>query len=188
MFKMSKLLHQGGCCGGHDDPNHVHGSCGGGCSGCGCGGHNGLPESEKNPLEVHITPKEEEFLQKLAQTPFLPVAQYLLTSKESEHITNAALSPVFLETGKETVAEIKAVGHVLLDLEERSIISLDFDSPLEGTDESVFYDSDSFALLKETVEEGKAKEEFIFHAPSIQFGSVCLTALGDLIIDQLDFL
>lgn len=178
-----------GCCGGSEEG---HGGCCGSSVSQGCGPcsacDNGLPPSDKNPLEVYISTEEEAFLGKLAQCPFLPVAQYLLTSSQSEHLTNLALSPVFLETGKETLDEIKGVGEIMLDLEERSIISLDFDAPLEGTDESLFYESFSFGLLKETVEEGRAREDFLFDAPTIVFGSVCLTALGDVIVDHLEFM
>lgn len=174
------------CCGG---ANHAEGasSCGSGCCGGSCGGAS-MPQNGENPLEVHINPSEESFLQKLAQCPFLPVAQYLLTSSQDDELGNMALSPVFLETGAESLEEIKALGDVMLSLEERSIISLDFDSPLQGTDETLFYKSSSFALLEKTVEEGKAQEDFLFDAPTIIFGSVCLTALGDLVVDQLDFL
>lgn len=173
------------CCGG---ANHADGASS--CGGCGgsCGCSSGLPDNTENPLEVHISPNEERFLQKLAQCPFLPVAQYLLTSSQDDELGNMALSPVFLETGTETLDEIKAVGEVILGLEDRSIISLDFDAPLQGTDETLFYKSSSFALLEQTVEEGKAREDFLFDAPTIIFGSVCLTALGDLIVDQLDFI
>lgn len=179
MAKIEYLYHHEGCCGG---------SCS--SSGSGCGGCSGadLPPSDKNPLEVHISPEEEQFLKKLAQSPFLPIVQYVMTSSKSEHLTNMALSPVFLETGSESLDEIKALGDIILDLEERSIISLDFDTPLEGTDESIYYNSVSFQLLKDAIEDGKKQTEFLFDAPSIVFGSVCFTALGDLIIDQLEFL
>lgn len=169
-----------------------HNCCGGGCheggtsdcSSCSCG----LPTSDENPLEVHISPEEEQFLQKLAQCPFLPVAQFLLQSSQSDHLNNMALSPVFLETGTESLDEIHQLKNVLLALEDRNIISLDFDAPLQGTDEALFYNSTSFALLNQTVEEGKGQEGFLFDSTNIEFGSVCLTALGDLVVEQLDFL
>ncbi len=168
----------GGCCGGHDKGESHHGC--GGCGG-GCGGN-------ADPLQVHITPEEEKILEKLAQCPFLPVAQFLLKSSQSDHLTNLALSPVYLETGKETLPQIKEIGQILLDLEEKDLISLDFNSPLEGSDPRLFQDSDAYHLLEKTVEEGKATGEFLFDAPEIEFGSLCLTALGDLVIEQLDFI
>lgn len=170
----------GGCCGG--DSSHQHSPC----SSCSC--HNALPNSDTNPLHVEISPEEEIFLQKLAQCPFLPMVQYIVTSSKSHDLNNVALSPVFLETGKETLDEIKALGNILLDLEEKDIISIDFDTPLPGTNEDLFSQSDSFALLKETVDAGTSNPDFLFDTPTIEFGSVCLTPLGDLVVDQLDFL
>lgn len=174
----------GGCCGGHDHgDHHHHEEHSGGCGGChGCG------SQASGPVEVHISPEEEQFLQKLAQCPFLPVAEFLLKSSKSDHLTNMALSPVYLETGKETLPQIKAIGQVLLSLEEKELISLDYDSPLEGCDQRLFTNSDAFHLLEQTVEEGKASGEFLFDAPVVEFGSICLTAVGDLVIEQLDFI
>lgn len=171
----------GGCCGGDN-----HGTSHSGCGGGGCGGGEGCCSSNSGPLEVHISPEEEQFLQKLAQCPFLPVAQFLLKSSQSDHLCNMALAPVYLETGKETLPEIKALGQVLLDLEDKNIISIDYDSPLEGCDQSLFTNSDAFHLLEQTVAEGKETGEFLFDAPAIDFGSLCLTAVGDLVIEQLD--
>lgn len=168
------------CCGGgcHTEENSP-------CSSCAC---HSLPESQKNPIEVKISTEEEAFLQKLSQCPFLPVAEYITTSSKSHHLRNVALSPVFLETGKETVPDLNTLGDIILDLEERDIISLDFDTPLDGTDESLFTNSHSFQLLQDTVKEGMNREDFLFDQTHIEYGSVCLTALGEIIIEQLRYL
>lgn len=165
-----------GCCGGANHDQET------GC--CGCSG--GMPQ-ENSPLELRISPPEEAFLSKLAQCPFLPVAEFFISSSKTDDFTNLALSPVFLETGEETLEEIKIIGQILLGLEEKNIISLDFDSPLEGSDPNLFYNSHAFALLKKTVEEGNVNEGFLFDTPTIELGSVCLTAIGDLVVEQLDF-
>lgn len=175
----------GGCCGGHDTEERQGGGCCGSTAGsggcCGGGGHS-------EPQQVHISPEEEAFLEKLAQCPFLPVAQFLLKSSKSDHLTNLALSPVFLETGKESLPQIKEIGQVILGLEDKDLVSLDYDTPLEGSDPRLFQESTAYALLQQTVEEGKASGEFLFDAPEIEYGSLCLTAMGELVIEQLDFI
>lgn len=184
---MNTTEESGGCgCGG--------GGCGGNCS-CASGGECGsgccgsaLPAESKNPLEVEITDGEAMFLEKLAQCPFLPVAEFVVRNSESDDIGSLALSPVFLETGRETLDEIKEIGQIILGLEQKDIISLDFECALDGTDENLFFQSDAYHLLEKTVEEGKGEENFIFDHAAIEFGSVCLTAVGDLVVDQLDFL
>lgn len=169
---------------------------------CGCGCHQStesnqspcnsccqsLPEDSKNPLHVEISPSEEILLKKLAQCPFLPMAHYLLTSTQSHHLKNIALSHVFLESGEETIPQIKETAQTLLELEERDIVSMDFDTPLEGTEEGLFTNSLSYKLLLDTIKDGASREDFIFDQSEIQFGSVCLTALGDIIVDQLEYL
>lgn len=169
-----------GCCGGSK-----HGADGG----CGCGGGCGgaVPPSDNNPLQVTIHPLEEAFLAKLAQTPFLPVAQFVLHSQNPTQDPHMSLEPVYLETGKETLEEVKKIGEVMLSLADKNIISLDYDRPLEGSDPNLFQASEAFAMLQKTVEEGKTEENFPYEPPVIFPGSVCLTALGDLVIEQLDF-
>lgn len=172
------------CCGGgcHANQNHQASGCGG-CGG-GCGG---ASTGSNSPLEVQISEKEEAFFQKLAQSPFLPVAKFLMKSVQPEELGDLELAPVFLESGAETLEEIKFRGHTLLQLEHKSLISIDYDSPLEGSDRNLYHNSDAFAQLQKTVNEGKSSGEFLFDGPSVILGSICLTALGDLVLEQLDF-
>lgn len=76
-----------------------------GCSGCsGCGG------------SLTLTEAEREFLRTLAETPFLPVAR-----KASEE------TPVYLEAGENNR---EFYGKVLLSLERKGLVSLDYDIPM----------------------------------------------------------
>lgn len=169
------------CCGGS---SHSSGGCGG-CGG-GCGG-GAVPQNSENPLEVHISPAEEAFLAKLSQCPFLPVVQMVLRSNIPETQPHMSLEPVFLETGDEALEQVKLTGQTLLMLEDKNIISLDYTCPLEGSDYSLFQNSAAFALLVDTIEQGKSDPDFPYSPPEIVEGSVCLTAIGELVIDQLDF-
>ncbi|MFI3253240.1 MAG: hypothetical protein R3Y63_02705 [Eubacteriales bacterium] len=169
-----------GCGGGCSSHNS------GGCGGCGshgaggCGGGSGIPDSD-NPLEVMITPQEEIFLQKLSQCPFLPVAQFLLRAKDPNEQGHMSLEPVFVETGDEDFSEIKRQAEVILILAQKNIVSVDFDAPLEGSDYSIF--NNSFQTLSNAVAD--SQEEF--YPPEMVCGSVCLTAVGDIVVEQLDF-
>ncbi len=161
----------GGC--GTHGPSGCGGSCGGGCGG-------GIPQSS-NPLEVTISPPEEAFLQKLAQCPFLPVARFLFRAKNPEAQEHMSLEPVFLETGEEDFPLIKGNAHVILSLLQKNIVSVDYDSPLEGSDPAVY--TKALGILQDAVSQNG--EEFL--PPELVQGSVCLTAVGDLVIEQLDF-
>ena len=91
---------------------HCSGSCGG-CGGCsGCGG------------AMELTRGEIEMLLKLGQIPFLPVARKMGDE-----------NPVYLEDTEQTVEEY---GLILLCLEKRGLISLDYDKPLKSFDDAAY--------------------------------------------------
>ena len=102
---------------------HCGGSCGG-CSGCsGCGG------------AMELTRGEIDMLLKLGQIPFLPVARRMGDE-----------NPVYLEDAERSVEEY---GLILLCLEKRGLISLDYDKPLKSFDDAAYADypiRGSFAL------------------------------------------
>ena len=91
---------------------HCSGNCGG-CSGCsGCGG------------AMELTRGEIDMLLKLGQIPFLPVARKMGDE-----------NPVYLEDAEYTVEEY---GLILLCLEKRGLISLDYDKPLKSFDDGAY--------------------------------------------------
>ena len=89
------------------------GNCGGDCGSCsGCGG------------TLVLTEGEIEMLRTLAQIPFLPVAR---------RMEDAA--PVYLEDDNHTQEEYSLI---LQCLEKKDLISLDFDKPLKGFDDTAY--------------------------------------------------
>lgn len=72
--------------------------------------------------ELVLTKKEIDFLNILGQIPFLPVARKL-----------GDLTPVYLEDG-----EREEMSLLLQCLEKKGLISLDFEKPLRGFDESAY--------------------------------------------------
>ena len=86
------------------------GSCCGNCGGCGGA--------------MELSGGEIRMLLKLAQIPFLPVAR-----KMSDDI------PVYLEDTEETGGDYSLI---LQCLEKRGLISIDYDQPLAGFDDSAY--------------------------------------------------
>lgn len=109
------------------------GNCGGNCASCG------------NSLE--LTAAEIAVLQKLAQIPFLPIA------RRADDMV-----PVYLEDEDHSREEYSLI---LQCLEVKGLISLDFDKPLKGFDDSAY------------------------GAYPIR-GSMALTARGQTVLDLLD--
>ena len=88
-------------------------SCGGNCSGCsGCGG------------SLELTRKEMDFLRLLGQVAFLPVAR----KQEDDQ-------PVYLEDGVERQEENALI---LLLLERKGLVSLDYDRPLKNGNGEIY--------------------------------------------------
>ena len=86
-------------------------ACNGNCASCsGCA------------RELVLTQKEIEFLNTLGQIPFLPVARKM-----------GDLTPVYLEEGDQEEMSL-----LLQCLEKKGLISLDFDKPLRGFDETAY--------------------------------------------------
>ena len=87
------------------------GCCNGNCGSCsGCA------------RELVLTEKEIDFLNTLGQYAFLPVAR-----------TMGDLTPVYLEDG-----EPEEMSLLLQCLEKKGLISLDYDKPLTGFDETAY--------------------------------------------------
>ena len=86
-------------------------SCNGNCSACsGCA------------RDLVLTEMEIDFLKTLGQYAFLPVARTL-----------GDLTPVYLEDG-----DREAMSLLLQILEKKGLISLDYDKPLGGFDETAY--------------------------------------------------
>ena len=86
-------------------------ACNGNCENCsGCA------------RELVLSRKEMDFLNTLAQYAFLPVAR-----------TMGDLTPVYLEDG-----DREEMSLLLQVLEKKGLISLDYDKPLKGFDESAY--------------------------------------------------
>ena len=112
-------------------------NCNGNCASCsGCA------------RELVLMEKEIAFLQELGQIPFLPVARKM-----------GDLTPVYLEEGLDKAEEYSLL---LQCLEKKGLISLDFDKPLRGFDETAYI---SYPIR----------------------GSMALTERGQKVLEMLDY-
>ena len=112
------------------------GKCNGNCEHCGgCAG------------ELVLSIPEVEMLNRLAENAFLPVAR-----------SAADNTPIYLEEREQTVEQYSLI---LICLEKKGLISVDFEKPLRGADMSAY-------------------QGYPIH------GSFALTARGQEILDILD--
>lgn len=166
--------HKDACChdSGHSDHENTHI-----CGGCNCGHHQ---------TEIQITEEETEFLKQLAQTPFLPLARFVLKSTKSSHLESVALAPVYLNDKADSMETVKSTAAVLKSLNEKGLITLDYEEPLENGNYLDYSDSALYAFFKETVAQAKDKDGYLFDIPGLELGSIALTYLGQIAIENLD--
>lgn len=128
--------------------------------------------------EVSITEDEKEFLLFFSQIPFLPLVRFKAPgSSANTQLMN--LAPVYMIDGSESRDTIKKTGQVLKSLENRGLITLDYDKPLINGDYSIYNESQLFRQLCALATD---------RSPAIEYGSIALTPLGIEVLDSLDIM
>ena len=150
-------------------------------SSCGC------PNRHCSHTPEPLSDGERDVLSLLAQTPFLPAARFVMASSRSPHVRATALAPVLLTSDGDGIAEVKNRAAALSSLEERGALSIDYDTPIENCDYGVYKNSNAYSFFAETVSEGAQNPAFIFDTPELEPGSVTLTALGQELVDDMNF-
>lgn len=138
--------------------------------------------------ELIISDEEAEILMQLAQTPFLPLARFILKSSKSDHLESVALAPVYLNNKNDNMDSVKSRSVTLKKLATQGLITLDYNEPLVNGNYQEYIESELYIYFIQTVKQGKGKEGFLFDIPDIEFGSIALTALGQDAIRQIDAL
>ena len=164
------------CC-GHDHTEHKH--CCDTEHKCCCGHQN---------MEIpKLSDEENVFLTQLAKTPFLPIVSFVARSSKSSHLENIMLSPVYIEDEKDSLEIIKIRSVILDNLEEKGVISIDYDIMIENTNHdiySIYKNSDAYNYFSETINESKNNPNFVFDIADLEYGSIALTGIGQMLLDD----
>ncbi|QAT42349.1 hypothetical protein [Aminipila luticellarii] len=168
--------HNQSCCSHNDNGNEMEEN-GQACGGCCCGHHE---------TTIQLSEEEIEILTELAQTPYLPLAQFVLKSSQSSHLESVALAPVYLHDRNDSMDTVRRTADVLKALEAKGLLTLDYEEPLENGDYTDYSDSTLYAYFKETVMQAKGKENFLFDMADLELGSIALTHIGQIAVENLD--
>lgn len=160
--------HDSGC-GNHHTDCGQNGACSGGCQ----------------DSVIYITEDEYAFLMKLAELPFLALTRFVMRSTTSEDAESVALAPVYMTDKNESMETVKKTGAILQSLEEKFMITLDYDMPLQNGDYAVYEESLLYQHFCNTVQEGSRQAGFLFDQPVLERGSMALTSLGQDALDSL---
>lgn len=153
-----------GCEGAHTCKcqQKAYGLCGG------CGSHNQGMDS------MELTEAEREFVEQLESHCYLPVVQFLVQDTTDPVFKIVAFSPVYMAEEGEAMEEIQAMGKMLVALQKKKVLTLDYHLPLQGYGYEEYLQSDVFlAFAKKVAEE--VQEEYAGVFATIQKGSMALT-------------
>lgn len=165
---------------------------------CGCHGtHEGCHEHEAHGEGgccsgscsdgvIYITEDEHAFLKALAQRSFLPLARFIMTSSKSEDLESVALAPVYMTDPGDAMETVKHTGRTLTEMEDKGLITLDYDIPIQDEPYAVYRESGLYKDFCDVVSEGKKNDAFLFDQPVLETGSIALTALGYAALESLD--
>jgi hypothetical protein len=171
----------GGCgkkegpCAGHGTADGGADGCSGGCCGSGC----------KDRI-IYVTDEEKAFLSQLSQIPFLPLARFVLQSSQSDDAVSVALAPVYLYCRDDTPDTVRNSGEILQTLEDKYLVTLDYDLPLENGDYSMYEESRVYRDFCAAVKDGVSQDGVTYDTPVLQRGSLALTSLGQHALDDLE--
>jgi len=157
----------------HNDQNHSHSCC---------------DECCDHSLEsLTINSKEISFLRELVKCSYLPVSRFIMSSSIEEEARLVSLAPVYINSVDDNMETVKEIRTVLSELEEKGLISLDYDIPLQDYDYTQYTKSALFSYFKETVNEGKRRNpSFLFDTAEIELGSIALTEFGEKVSENIE--
>lgn len=136
-------------------------------------------------MKQEITPAQEALLRDIAGRRRYPVVRLELRSSREPALCSVALREVHMETGRETMEEVKARAALLAELAEKGLIRLRYGLFVTvAADYAVYPVSGIFAMLCELVEEGREQEGFLFDTAGITRGAAELTQAGRGILQQ----
>ena len=113
---------------------------------------------------------------------YLPVAQFVLRAEGEDELQMIALAPVALESADEEMDVIKARGAILKSLEDKNLITLDYDIPISGYDYQGYKDSVAFKQLETAAKEAQGQQGFLFDIAAMELGSMALTDRGESLL------
>ena len=157
-----------GCESHHHQHEHEH------SADCGCAEYNGGIQG--------LSDEEAKLLRLIGQFGSLPLTRFVLTSSKDDSLNLAALEPAVLDHEKEEIEAVKQRGQDLLSLEDKGLITLDYDIPISGYDYDGYKNSAIFGELQSAAQEAASKPGFLFDTASIDMGSMALTDMGDMLL------
>lgn len=137
-------------------------------------------------MKPELTKEEQFLLREIAESRRYPVVCFELRSSREASLRSTALRNVHMETGRETMEEVKSNGTLLEQLEKKGCIRLEYDLFVTVAADYAHYRSSSlYAMLLELVKEGRNREGFLFDKAAINRGIVEMTSTGRAVLKEI---
>ncbi len=172
-METNKMETSSGCSGGCKCQQKAYGLCGG------CG----TPSKRADTLE--LSQKEVDFVKQLESHCYLPVVQFVVQDTTDPMFKVIGFSPVYLEDGTASIEEMREMGKMLVDLQKKKILTLDYHLPLQGYGYEEYLQSEMFLGFAKSVDEEMQGEEHTGVYATIQKGSMALT---QAYVQTIDFM
>ena len=143
--------------------------------GCCCGHDHDHMQDQRQSCPVsegELSGEERALLHELDHHDYLPVARFLLESTKQDDFSSVALAPVYLRHPEESLEQVRRTGALLLGLEEKGYLSLDYGYPLDGYPYEEYHGSQVYAYFCRSVEEARGREGFLGDTPVLELGSI----------------
>lgn len=144
-------------------PQKADGQCGG------CG------SNAKTLNMQELTKSETDFIAELLSHCYLPVTQFILEDKSQSDFSLEIYSPVYIANSEQIISATTEIGKMLENLEQRGILSLDYDIPLSNYDYDDYYKSLAYTSFEASANTEIAQTDSSDIYPTIRKGSMTLT-------------
>ncbi|MDL2215816.1 hypothetical protein LJB77_02000 [Ruminococcaceae bacterium OttesenSCG-928-N02] len=121
-----------------------------------------------------MTQLQADFIHHLEHTGYQPLARFVLESEVETEFSIVSLAPVYISTPQDSMEDVKAMGKLLLELEEMGEITLDYDIPLSDYPYEEYKTSELYAYFCQTVSERAKQPGFLGDTPRLELGSIAL--------------
>lgn len=134
-------------------------------------------ESGKNNMNEH----EASIIGEIKKQGTLKISRFELRNTHEDDIISTALDNVWICAANDSMELVKARAAAISKLSDDGIIAVEYaDEPTDAKKAGVYGESDIFALLCSTVDEGRGKEGFLFDCAAITCGKLSLTEKGGI--------
>lgn len=143
--------------------------------GCTCGeGHGEHQHNHPRKGTRQLSELQAAFLHHLQHAKYMPLARFVVQSTTEPDFETVMLAPVYLSGANDTMGDVKAMGRMLLELEDMGEITLDYDIPLSNYPYEEYEASALYAYFCDTVKESAGKPGFLGDKPVLELGSIAL--------------